>query len=123
MSPDTGAGAEGRLFDPGLQPERTELAWRRTLLALAVGSLISDRVLAPLIGVWALAVTLAGLGTTIVCWVLASTRARRVQQVLLRQDGPLPGAALLLAVAAAVVAAAVLALVYVGGRHLAGQPR
>jgi uncharacterized membrane protein YidH (DUF202 family) len=38
------------LYDAGLQPERTALAWRRTGLALSAGSLIAVRVLATSLG-------------------------------------------------------------------------
>ena len=96
------------LFDPGLQPERTALAWRRTLLAVAVGALVSLRLLPPLLGPWSLAVGLAGVLGTAVLWRLAGQRARRTGQALLGAPGPLPDGALLLAVALVVAAAAAL---------------
>ncbi len=46
--------------DSGMQAERTALAWRRTALSVAVGSLIGLRVLPPQLGPLGYAV--AGLG-------------------------------------------------------------
>jgi uncharacterized membrane protein YidH (DUF202 family) len=42
----TGPGVTSGVWDAGLQPERTALAWRRTGLALGVASLLVARVLA-----------------------------------------------------------------------------
>ncbi|WP_209561594.1 DUF202 domain-containing protein [Frigoribacterium sp. PvP032] len=70
-------------WDQGLQPERTALAWRRTGLALTVGSLIGLRVLPPLLG--PAAYVLAGLGVVASLAVLAAAhrRYRRVHRLLL----------------------------------------
>lgn len=62
-------------FDPGLQPERTELAWRRTALALAVGSLIALRLLPVafdnIMWVWA---GVTGLSAAALVWLMARKR-------------------------------------------------
>lgn len=114
---------ERHLFDPGLQPERTELAWRRTALAIGVGSLIALRVLPAIAPVpeaqwlW-LAPGIAGVAFAVLLWVRARGRHVRVNRALLddRPDG-MPGAGLLLlltvfAVGCAVLSALVVLLPY-----------
>ena len=98
------------LFDPGLQPERTRLAWRRTVAALTVGALVSLRVLPPALGTWAVAAALAGAVAAGLLWVAAARRATAVDRALSRTPAPpLPGGALLLAVVGFVSAGATLA--------------
>jgi uncharacterized membrane protein YidH (DUF202 family) len=91
------------LFDPGLQAERTGLAWRRTMLGLVAFALVIMRLL-PNLGAWGLmagglALTLSG-----VLWALAERRFRRLRQAL-PAAAPLPGGRLLLAVALTVAGA------------------
>lgn len=60
--------------DPGLQPERTRLAWRRTSLALAVATLAIGRITFGTIGAPTLIpALLVGAG---VLWVLVTVRRR-----------------------------------------------
>ena len=82
-----------QLFDPGLQPERTELAWRRTTLALIVGALVALRLLPPALGSWSIIVGLAGLVLAAIIWVLADRRARLTSHVLRHEHAVLPGGA------------------------------
>ncbi|MEV7972321.1 DUF202 domain-containing protein [Cellulomonas sp. NPDC089187] len=62
---DSDPSADSGTAPPGVQPERTALAWRRTALALSAGSLVAGRVVEPMTGplIWVLAVagTLGGL--------------------------------------------------------------
>ena len=100
-------------FDPGLQPERTELAWRRTTLALTVGALVALRLLPPALGSWSISMGLAGLVLAILIWVLAHRRARYTNHALRHDHGQLPGGGLLLLLATVTTAGAALGLLYV----------
>lgn len=83
--------------DPGLQPERTALAWRRTSLALIGLSLGSARVTWPVVGAWGLA--LAGAGAAVGLWLLlrGGRRYERHSTALATGDGAGDGLAPLLA--------------------------
>lgn len=53
---------EPQLFDAGLQPERTQLSWRRTALSIGVGSLVALRLFPELVGsAWGLVPGLLGV--------------------------------------------------------------
>lgn len=94
------------LFDPGLQPERTELAWRRTALALAVGALVAMRVLPAALGsAWWAVIGAAGVVVAIAVWSAAHRRARRLSAHLRRVEGAqgMPGGGLMALVAGSAV--------------------
>jgi uncharacterized membrane protein YidH (DUF202 family) len=99
-------------FDPGLQPERTALAWRRTGLAVAVGAVVGARVLAPALGAAAIVVAALGLALATLLFLGSARRVRRAQSALL-QDGHLasgPGGRMIAAVCIACTALGVAAL-------------
>lgn len=85
--------------DPGLQPERTALAWRRTTLSLLLCSVAGTRVLAPALGRWALAVGLVGVAATATLVVLTRGRHDRER----RDDGRTPPDGLALALTTGLV--------------------
>jgi uncharacterized membrane protein YidH (DUF202 family) len=101
-------------FDPGLQPERTLLAWRRTCLALAVGSAVGTRFTAGLLGPTAVVVGLAGLGLSAFAYAAASARYRRTHGTLTSDAAVLTTGALpMIAVTVTAFAVGIGALLFV----------
>lgn len=97
-------------FDAGLQPERTLLAWRRTCLALGLGSVVAVRFTAEEFGV--VGVVLGGVGVVLAAtaYLAAAARYRRVHEELSAASAPtgdglalalLTGTALVLGIACA----------------------
>ena len=81
-----------RLFDPGLQPERTALAWQRTGLALSAGSVALGRLLLPVLGISSYLISALGIGLCLWLWVHAEGRYRAVNKALLSTpQAALPG--------------------------------
>ena len=117
-SPSPSSTPPSRLADPGLQPERTELAWRRTALAIAIGSLLSLRVF-PLVlpdgsAGWGLVPGVLGVGTAALLWGAARRRQRRTTAVLTaRATGPLPSGGLPLVLTVFATGFGVVALILV----------
>ncbi|WP_292732624.1 MULTISPECIES: DUF202 domain-containing protein [unclassified Microbacterium] len=106
------------LYDPGLQPERTELAWRRTALSIAVGSVVAMRLLPTALGSeWWILPGITGVVFAVVLWQWSRRRYVRVSHatVTARDHRMIPDGALLLtlAVFAALVGALGIAVLLV----------
>ncbi|GAA2943928.1 hypothetical protein GCM10010458_31450 [Microbacterium luteolum] len=88
-------------FDRGLQPERSELAWRRTGLAFAVTSIVALRLLPAVFddARWVVAGVVGVLLSTVL-WTLSRRRGRRTSEALRAQGlrARLPGGGLVFAV-------------------------
>lgn len=77
-------------FDPGLQPERTELAWQRTSLALIGVSLGAIKIAWTFLGPWSLLCCgLVAVSGVVLMWA-SRHRYERVHQWLIAHDGRPP---------------------------------
>jgi uncharacterized membrane protein YidH (DUF202 family) len=106
------------VFDPGLQPERTLLAWRRTALALGVGSAVGARLALPVLGAGAVVLGLLGAVAAVAAYAAASRRYQRAHRALTAGGGLPTGGAPLALMAATAGALAIGALLYVVGLAL-----
>lgn len=98
-------GDAGFARDPGLQNERTALAWQRTALSLVAAAAVMARLTWSSIGVGA--VVVLAVATGLATWVFVESRGRYAHsaRVSLRPRPRGGRAPLALAVAAALVAA------------------
>jgi putative membrane protein len=74
--------ASERVFDVGLQAERTALAWRRTALAMAVAAVGGGRLAAPVLGFLAVLLGAVGLVQAALVAYAAGRRYRAVHRSL-----------------------------------------
>lgn len=86
--PSDPAAPRDGVFDPGLQPERTLLAWRRTCLAFGVASLVGARFTVPQLELLAVVGGILGAGLAVLAYTLTATGYRRAHASL-REAGAL----------------------------------
>ncbi|WP_200331693.1 DUF202 domain-containing protein [Leucobacter sp. L43] len=87
--------------DPGLQPERTSLAWRRTALACATAGIVSMRLLQAVFGTWSFALGVTGVVLALAIGMWDRRRwARSVLASRARASGGPPAAVTLLVLGA-----------------------
>lgn len=97
-------------YDPGLQVERTALAWTRTALALALAGAVVARLTVERLGSIAVVLGLVAVASAVVMAMLAGARYRRAtaslhESGLLHSDGRAFALATLSVIAASAAAA------------------
>jgi putative membrane protein len=98
--------------DPGLQNERTSLAWSRTALALVVAVLLAVRITLGELGLLAVVFTIFTLPLAVGVLVSAARRYRTARHSLHARETFLPDARLPAAVTVLVLSLAVIELAY-----------
>jgi len=109
---------EERLFDVGLQPERTLLAWRRTCLSFAVASAAAARASFEIFGLLSVVVGVLGVGLAVATYVAASAGYRRAHRTLHARNSSGTGGAPIVLATAAVLAIGVACAIFVAARAL-----
>lgn len=105
---------DDRVWDAGLQPERTALAWRRVSLALLALALVAPKLTWPVFGIWAIPPTAAVAIAAIVLYSLSHRRyLGHHSRLSAGAERPLPDGRLVLATALTVLSLAVLGLALV----------
>jgi putative membrane protein len=99
-------------FDPGLQPERTLLAWRRTCLSIAAAGAIGARISADGLGALAIGIGIIGVALGVLGYLAAHIRYERAHGSLVCGD-LLPDGRLLALLALSVGTAGLLCAGYV----------
>lgn len=112
-----------KLFDTGLQPERTALAWRRTGLALLGGSLVAARILPAVLDAWTAIFGLCGVISASVLLYAIHRRYQRHHTTLTTEGelAPIAGGRLIAITAGFVFAAGILTLAIVIAVHINGR--
>ncbi|WP_114854313.1 YidH family protein [Brachybacterium sp. YJGR34] len=100
------------VYDDGLQPERTLLAWRRTCLSFAVASLVGMRVALPTLGLPAVIVGVVCAGLAVLAYVVAATGYSRAHRALHESDALGRGGLPMILATASVLCLGVLCLYY-----------
>jgi len=115
LSSDLSGRSKLAYFDQGLQPERTLLAWKRTILLLGVGTAVGARFTLEQGGWVSLTAGILGLFLAGVSYFAAIARYSNANRRLLEFQAILSGGALFALVASAMILLTVLAFWYLLG--------